>query len=168
VSGVRAYRYQGRPDLLKKALEHPPDPPIRSQTDLDPIASFDDHAGTWVVTAPDGHFRCGARRREHVDVAGGGEVHAAGEIWFELDRQKRWVVARITNRSIGYGVPLPASYAAVRAAFERIGIAHATGAYDETFVSGLCPEHGLQVLRDGDAFECKVCFAAILPVHADR
>ena len=161
--------------MLRKALEQAPAPPILSSGDLDRVEretrdehdSGDEWPATWVVTAPDGVLRCGGRRREHVDVAGGGEIFAAGEIWFAFDRRmKTWIVSRITNRSIGYRIPLAESYEAVREALAKAGIEHATGAYDEVYVSATCREHGLQILRDGEVLECKVCFEPAEAVHA--
>jgi hypothetical protein len=160
--------------MLRKALEHPPAPAILSSCDLDRVEheTRDEHdpgdelPATWVVTTPDGLFRCGGRRREHVDVAGGGDVLAAGEVWFAFDpRRKTWIVSRITNRSIGYQIPLAESYQAVGEALAKAGIEHAAGAYDEVYLSATCREHGLQILLDGEALECKICFEPAEAVH---
>jgi hypothetical protein len=170
---LRSYWFQSRPGILQRAREHPPDPPILHVADLDRVereegpAPAREWVGTWVITASDGLFRCGSRRREHVDIAGGDEVLAAGEVWFAFDRRRKsWIVARITNRSIGFRIPLPESYEAVREAFQRIGLEHASVTYDETYVGAHCPEHDLQVLRLGEPLECKVCFGPVQPVHS--
>src|SRR5258706_11327733 len=53
------------------------------------------------VVALDGLLRLAPRRSEHVTLAGGRDVLAAGEITF-VSAEKGWRVAEGTNQSTGY------------------------------------------------------------------
>ena len=67
---------------------------------------------------------------EHVDVARGKKVLAAGEIIFT--NEQRWKVEYVNNRSNGY-YPDPSSFAHVAGAFKEFGIAYAGDNFSETF-----------------------------------
>src|SRR6185369_17742 len=62
------------------------------------------------VVALDGELRLAPRRSEHVALAGGHDVLAAGEIAFAA--ASGWYVVEVTNQSTGY-CPDPDSWPAV-------------------------------------------------------
>lgn len=74
---------------------------------------------TFVVTL-NGSLRLAPRRSEHVALAAGDAVLAAGEMTFEPEGAG-WRVAEVTNQSTGF-CPDPDSWPAVAAALDRIGV----------------------------------------------
>jgi len=74
---------------------------------------------TYVVTRGV-KFVIGGFLEEHVDVAQGKEVRAAGEAWFERQGD-RWAITSINNRSNGY-YPAANSYCWVSKALSKTGI----------------------------------------------
>ncbi|MDJ1498860.1 hypothetical protein QNI19_38390 [Cytophagaceae bacterium DM2B3-1] len=61
------------------------------------------------------------RHSEHVVCAAGENVLSAGEITFELDKNKSYLISQITNQSTGY-CPSPKSWSAVKYTLEKVGI----------------------------------------------
>ncbi len=74
------------------------------------------------VVALDGILRLAPRRSEHVALAGGRDVLAAGEMTFASTESGR-DVAEVTNQSSGY-CPDPDSWPAVASALDRAGVQH--------------------------------------------
>jgi hypothetical protein len=115
---------------------------------------------TFVVTL-DGSLRVAPRRSEHVILATGQDVRAAGEMMFT---RKAGVpcVLEVTNQSTGY-CPDPDCWMAVSGALDRLGAEH-----PDDFTTKLtfrqCPACGERnVVRDGD-FTCALCDSD-LPTH---
>ncbi|WP_327001218.1 TFIIB-type zinc ribbon-containing protein [Dactylosporangium sp. NBC_01737] len=149
----RRYRYVGPADLLEQV------PAVDAVTVDTPEALHRWLAGrdrrdlaepvTFVV-APDGLLRLAPRRSEHVTLAGGQDVLAAGEMAFAGGR-----VAEVTNQSTGY-CPDPDCWPAVAAALDRAGVPH-PGGFTDRVVFRRCPACGERnVVRDGD-FTCALC-----------
>ncbi len=112
---------------------------------------------TFVVT-PDEGLWLAPRRSEHVALAGGRDVAAAGEMTFARDTAG-WRVAAVTNQSTGY-CPDPDSWPAVGRALDRLGIAH-PGDFTEKVVFRLCTACGERnIVRDQD-FTCALCDGAL-------
>jgi hypothetical protein len=112
---------------------------------------------TFVVSA-DGILRLAPRRSEHVALAGGQDVLAAGEITFAA-AEPGWRVAEVTNQSTGF-CPDPDSWPAVARALDRAGVRH-PGAFTQTVIFRRCPTCGERnVVRDDD-FTCAVCDSAL-------
>jgi hypothetical protein len=112
------------------------------------------------VVGVDGGLRLTPRRSEHVALAGGGDVLAAGEMGFGAV-PSGWRVAYVTNQSTGY-CPDPASWAAVAAALDRLGVGH-PGGFTDTVVFRRCPHCGERnIVREGD-YTCALCAGALPP-----
>ncbi|GAA2915557.1 hypothetical protein Acy02nite_84890 [Actinoplanes cyaneus] len=108
---------------------------------------------TFVVTL-DGDLGLAPRRSEHVALAGGRDVLAAGEMMFARDASG-WHVLEVTNQSTGY-CPDPDCWPAVRESLDRLGIAH-PGDFTAKVVFRCCPSCGERnIVRDGD-FTCALC-----------
>jgi hypothetical protein len=138
------YHYVG-----PSALRDRPGPVIAAP--LDP-----DEPCTFVVTL-DGDLRLAPRRSEHVALAAGQDVLAAGEMTFTAGR-----VVAVTNQSTGY-CPDPDSWPAVAQALDRRGIPH-PGGFTDWLVFRRCETCGERnVVRDND-FTCALCDGP-LPHH---
>jgi hypothetical protein len=110
------------------------------------------------VVALDGELRLAPRRSEHVALAGGHDVLAAGEIAF-APGASGWEVVEVTNQSTGY-CPGPDSWPAVGEALDRIGVRH-PGDFTDKVVFRRCPACGERnVVRDSD-FTCAQCDSAL-------
>jgi hypothetical protein len=108
---------------------------------------------TFVVTR-DGGLQLAPRRSEHVALAAGRNVLAAGEMMFVRDTSG-WRVLEVTNQSTGY-CPDPDCWAAVRESLDRLGIAH-PGDFTDKVTFRRCPSCGERnIVRDGD-FTCALC-----------
>ena len=106
-------------------------------------------------------LRLAARRSEHVVCADGQHVLGAGEIGFERTAEG-WEVAQVSNQSTGY-CPDVASWEAVAAALDRVGLARPAG-FTQEVLFRRCPECGeLNVVRE-EFFECAFC-ESDLPVE---
>ena len=77
-----------------------------------------------------------SRRSEHVALAGGRDVLAAGEMTFARTAA-RWRVTAVTNQSTVY-CPDPDSWPAVATALDSIGIAH-PGDFTDKVIFRRCP-----------------------------
>ncbi len=108
---------------------------------------------TFVVTL-DGLLQLASRRTEHVAVAAGQDVLAAGEMTFERVGVG-WRVVEVTNQSTGYCPDLD-SWQAVGRALDRLGVQH-PGDFTNKVVFRRCPACGERnVVRDND-FICALC-----------
>lgn len=116
-----------------------------------------DEAATFVVGL-DGTLRLAPRRSEHVALAGGHDVLAAGEMAF-APAGPGWYVSAVTNQSTGY-CPDPDSWPAVARALDRLGVHH-PGHFTNEFIFRRCPTCGERnIVRDAD-FICAVCDSAL-------
>lgn len=106
------------------------------------------------VVALDGVLLLAPRRSEHVALAGGHDVLAAGEMAFFLVGTG-WRVAEVTNQSTGY-CPDPDCWPAVAAALDRVGVPHPGGFTDRVIFRRcvVCDERN--IVRDSD-FMCAIC-----------
>jgi hypothetical protein len=108
---------------------------------------------TFVVTLG-GVLRLAPRRSEHVALAGGRDVLAAGEITFS-PTGSGWQVVEVTNQSTGY-CPDPDSWPAVAEALNRAGVPH-PGDFTDKLTFRRCPACGERnIVRDAD-FTCAQC-----------
>ncbi|WP_432994234.1 hypothetical protein [Dactylosporangium sp. CA-233914] len=108
---------------------------------------------TYVVTL-NSELRLAPRRSEHIALAGGRDVLAAGEIAF-APAASGWHVIEVTNQSTGY-CPDPDSWPAVGEALDRIGVRHPDDFTDKVTFR-CCPACGERnVVRDND-FTCACC-----------
>jgi hypothetical protein len=106
------------------------------------------------VVALDGVLRLAPRRSEHVALAGGRDVLAAGEMTLAPSGYG-WYVAEVTNQSTGY-CPDPGSWPAVAKALDRVGVQH-PGDFTNKIVFRRCPTCGERnIVRDND-FTCALC-----------
>ncbi|MGA5816773.1 hypothetical protein ACPC54_02745 [Kitasatospora sp. NPDC094028] len=159
----RAYRYVGPPEL--RAAVDPGTPggrPVRTAAEFAAWAQAEEHAepSTFVVDLA-GALRLAPRRSEHVACAGGESVLSAGEIAFRKSTDG-WEVRTVSNQSTGY-FPDVASWPAVAAALDRIGLPH-PGGFTEELVFRRCPACArCGIVRDGHHV-CVFCDAD-LPAH---
>jgi len=158
---TRRYRYVG-PDEL------------RDQTVAGEVVALDAPAtlGDWLgrldreersepftfVVALDGMLRLGPRRSEHVTLAGGRDVLAAGELGF-APAEEGWSVAEATNQSTGY-CPDPDCWPAVSRALDRLGVPH-RGEFTDKVVFRRCPTCGERNIVRDDDFTCALCDSAL-------
>jgi hypothetical protein len=115
---------------------------------------------TFVVPL-DGSLWLAARRSEHVALAGGGAVLAAGEMTFQA-AGGHWDVVAVTNQSTGF-CPDLGSWSAVAAAVDRIGLSH-PGDFTDKVIFRRCPSCGERNIVRDDDFTCQLCESA-LPAH---
>ena len=161
VGHPRRYRYVGPAELLNQPI-------MAGARGLDTPASL--HA--WLaqrepeelaepftfVVGLDRLLRLAARRSEHVTLAAGQDVLAAGEITF-ASAGADWYVAAVSNQSTGY-CPDPDSWAAVAAALEHVDTRHPS-AYTDPIIFRRCPAcHERNIVRDED-FICVLCDSAL-------
>ncbi|MFI1993661.1 hypothetical protein [Actinoplanes sp. NPDC020271] len=119
-----------------------------------------DEPFTFVVTL-DGGLRVAPRRSEHVALASGRDVLAAGEMTFTLEAGVHRVV-EVTNQSTGY-CPGPECWPAVCEALDRLGLRH-PGDFTTKLVFRRCPACGERnIVREGD-FTCALC-EGVLPAY---
>ena len=83
------------------------------------------------VIIPSGDMKIGVNLNEHVDVARGKDVKAAGEVRF-TNEKRVWKVTYINNRSNGYH-PTDTSFHWVAEYFKSLDIAFDKKGFDETF-----------------------------------
>ena len=168
VSGIemtRLYDYVGPPEIKARVAGRPAGTAIRSHAEL--LAWLgetgrrpgpDDMVAATFVIDEKGDLVLADRRSEHVACAGGGPVLSAGEMFF-LIGDDGLEVAEASNQSTGY-CPEPASWPAVAAALDRIGVPH-PGRFTQETVFRRCERCGERnVVRDG-WFVCGVCGAEL-------
>ncbi len=119
-----------------------------------------DEPFTFVVTLG-GRLKLSPRRSEHVALAAGQDVLAAGEMTFTHDAGVSRVL-EVTNQSTGY-CPDPDCWTAVSKALDRLRLEH-PGDFTTALVFRRCPSCGERnIVRDGD-FTCALC-DSVLPTH---
>ncbi|GIH02193.1 hypothetical protein Rhe02_02600 [Rhizocola hellebori] len=144
------FSYVGPTDLLSLPVQGSV---IASREDFETWVSRVDtrELFTYIVDVS-GRLRLAPRQSEHVACAGGEDVLGAGEIAFDDS-----TVSYVSNQSTGY-CPSLASWPAVQAAFDRLGLTHPAG-FTVEFVfrrCGVCGE--LTVVKESD-FVCGFCDA---------
>lgn len=166
------FPYVGPPQLLHGANTPRPRATIRSPQDvlawIHSTQQQRDRQGlylaTYVVTT-EGELRVADRRSEHVRLAEGQPVQAAGEIGFELTGADMRV-AYLSNLSTGY-CPAATAWPQVVAALGHAGIP-APAQWTDEFVFGRCREcNGLAVVKHDD-WTCLVCGGELGEVHPGR
>lgn len=106
------------------------------------------------VVALDGMLRLAPRRSEHVALAEGQDVLAAGETRF-APAETGWRVAEVTNQSTGY-CPDPDSWPAVARALDRLDVPH-PGTFTDQVIFRRCPACGERNIVRDDDFTCALC-----------
>ena len=166
---MRLYKYVGPPEIKTRSMGASAGREIRSRSDVtawisetaQTVRPGDLIAATFVVDSNE-RLLIADRHSEHVACAGGGEVLAAGEIFFGIDDRTVVAVAEVTNQSTGY-CPEPSSWSAVEAALDRIGLDHPPG-FTAECVFRKCVRCGARnIVKDG-WFRCDVC-SEDLPAH---
>jgi hypothetical protein len=110
------------------------------------------------VVGIDGGLRLAPRRSEHVALAGGQDVLAAGEMTFG-PAGSGWRVDEVSNQSTGY-CPDPDSWPAVGAALDRLGVSH-PGDFTDKVVFRRCPACGERNIVREDDYTCALCDSAL-------
>ena len=161
VNRLRRYRYVGPAELRR---ETPAAGAIivvsrdaldrwlaeRARAELDEPFTF--------VVALDGRLRLAPRRSEHVALAAGRDVLAAGEIVFSPGAGARRVL-EVTNQSTGY-CPDPDCWTAVGEALDGLGLNH-PGDFTVKVVFRRCLSCAARnIVREGD-FTCALCESAL-------
>jgi hypothetical protein len=158
------YRYVGPADLRVSATAigivaaNSPEALAGWLDDQDPTELIE--PVTFVVML-DGVLWLAPRRSEHVALARGRDVLAAGEMTF-VRVGSGWQVAEVTNQSTGY-CPDPDSWPAVGRALDGLGIPHPDD-FTERVVFRRCPACGQRNIVREDDFVCALC-DGVLPVE---
>jgi hypothetical protein len=160
---VRVYQYVGPAEIKERASQAPPGVRIESVGALEAwirsTRQQADVAGLVAVTFvvdEDGFLRVGDRRSEHVACSGGRPVLSAGEMFLRGTAGGPEVM-EVSNQSTGF-CPEPASWPAVAAALNRLGIPH-PGRFTQEVVFRRCSACGERnVVKDG-WFICGSCGA---------
>jgi hypothetical protein len=106
-------------------------------------------------------LRLAPRRSEHVALARGRDVLAAGEITF-ASTEVGWYIVEVTNQSTGY-CPDPDSWPAVAAALDRVRVRH-PGNFTHAIIFRRCPScRERNIVRDHE-FTCALC-DGVLPAQ---
>ena len=161
VAHTRRYRYVG-PAELRDQLVAVATVAVDTAASLDGWLAGRDRREllepfTFVV-ALHGLLRLAPRGSEHVALADGRDVLAAGEMTFTLTGTG-WRVAEVTNQSTGY-CPDPDSWPAVGMALDRVGVGH-PGNFTDEVIFRRCPACGERnIVRDND-FTCVLCNSAL-------
>src|SRR5438093_12502 len=151
---VKLYQYVGPAEIRKRAILAPPGMRIESVTDLEAWIRSTGHppdlSGVLAVTFvidEEGILRVSDRRSEHIACSGGRPVLSAGEMFFRQDT-RGLEVADVSNQSTGF-CPEPASWPAVAAALDRLGIPH-PGKFTQEITFRRCTACGERnVVKDG-------------------
>jgi hypothetical protein len=159
----RIYHYVGPAGIQARVAGRPAGTPVRSTADLLAWVRGTGQrpgtdgliAATFVIDAR-GDLLLADRRSEHVACAGGGPVLSAGEMFF-LVAGERVEVAEVSNQSTGF-CPEPASWSAVAAALNRIGVVH-PGRFTFEIVFRRCPACGERSVVKEGWLVCGVCGA---------
>lgn len=154
--------YVGPRDIKARSVGAPAGREIRSAADVakwigesgQTAAGGEVVAATFVIDA-NGRLLVADRHSEHVACAGGGDVLAAGEIFFSIDRGNVIGVAEVTNQSTGY-CPEPSCWVAVEATLDRIGLDHPAGFTTECIFRRCVKCGARNIVKDG-WFGCDVC-----------
>ncbi len=110
------------------------------------------------VVALDGVLRLAPRRSEHIALARGQDVLAAGEMKL-APAGTGWRVTEVTNQSTGY-CPDPDCWPAVATALDRVGIAHPAG-FTNKVIFRRCPSCGERNIVRDDDYTCALCGSAL-------
>lgn len=160
--GTSSYRYVGPIELLDQVVSGV------GVAIVDTAAALDAWLGrigrpergepfTFVVPL-DGVLRLGPRRSEHVWLAAGRDVLAAGEMTF-TPAEAGWRVAAVSNQSTGY-CPDPDCWPAVARTLDQLGIPH-PGDFTDKVVFRRCPAcQQRNIVREAD-FTCALCDGAL-------
>jgi hypothetical protein len=154
---TRRYRYVGPAEVFGGAI-------AADSVDVDSPAVLDgwlagrdrgDLAEPFTfVVALDGVLWLAPRRSEHVVLAGGADVLAAGEMAFAV-AGTGWRVAEVTNQSTGY-CPDPDCWPAVAEALDRVGLSRPAG-FTNRIIFRRCPSCGERNIVRDDDFTCALC-----------
>lgn len=128
------YSFEGEDENWRYALETEGRIHLASSSVLDQnIKILEDHGSerpqTYIVN--DLGFYIGGLIDEHVQVARGGKILSAGEIWF-TKQEGLWSVDYVNNRSNGYH-PDPKSFVHVKNALNRAGIKFENTKFTESY-----------------------------------
>jgi hypothetical protein len=163
---MRAYRYVGPADIKARSAGRPGGREIRSAADVvawiresAQTARADELVAATFVVDTGGRLLVADRRAEHVACAGGGDVLAAGEVFFAVDGGKAVAVVEVTNLSTGY-CPEPACWTAVESAFARAELDHPPG-FTTACVFRKCPACGERNLVKDGWYYCEICGAEL-------
>lgn len=164
---AKVYQYVGPVEIRERASRSPPGVRIMSAADFQEwvrsTRQEPDSRGTVAVTFvvdEEGYLRVADRRSEHVACSGGRPVLSAGEMFLCVTAGGVEVV-EVSNQSTGF-CPEPASWSAVAAALDRVGVPH-PGRFTQEVIFRRCPECGERnVVKDG-WFVCGLCGADLPP-----
>jgi hypothetical protein len=154
---TRRYGYVGPADVLGRAIAVDA-VDVDSPTSLDGWLAGRDRGDlaepfTFVV-ALDGVLRLAPRRSEHVALADGADVLAAGEMAF-APAGTGWRVTEVTNQSTGY-CPDPDCWPAVAEALDRVGLPRPDD-FTNRIIFRRCPNCGERNIVRDDDFTCALC-----------
>lgn len=159
---MRTYGYVGPADIKARSAGQPAGRVIRTTADVSAWIRESHQAvgaggtvpATFIIDSGQ-QLLVADRHSEHVACAGGGDVLAAGEIFFIVDVRSAVFVAEISNQSTGY-CPEPSCWEVVETVLDRIGLDHPPG-FTAECVFRKCPECGARNIVKEAWFYCDVC-----------
>jgi hypothetical protein len=157
----KPYRYVGPEQIRARVAEHSAGTPVNGAADVvrwteqtgQRVARDEILAATFVID-PSERLLIADRHSEHVACAGGGDVLAAGELFFSVDG-KDVSIEQVSNQSTGY-CPEAESWAVVVRVLDRIGLAHPEG-FTTVCIFRRCTHCGERNIVKDDWFVCDVC-----------
>ena len=154
----RIYKYVGPRVIREKAAGQPAGAEVRTITDvmrwMDACATEHDFVAATFVVMPGDRLLLADRHSEHVACAGGGDVLAAGEIFFSPSGNSI-TVSEVSNQSTGY-CPDVDSWRVVERVLERLGLEH-PGGFTTACIFRRCTGCGERNIVKDAWFRCAVC-----------
>lgn len=155
------YQYIGPKEILKQVKPERIGKMVQSEDDIkDWIASTnqktdanDEIIATFIIDLEE-NIRINDRHSEHVVCANGNAILSAGEITFELDKNKI-SISKITNQSTGY-CPSPKSWNSVEKVLRKTKVEF-PDYWTTEFIFRICPNcKNINIVKD-DFFVCMIC-----------
>jgi hypothetical protein len=155
------YQYIGPEEILKQVNPEGIGKLIQAENDIrdwitatNQIPDVNDEITATFVIDLNENLRINDRRSEHVVCANGKNVLSAGEITFEIDKNKIRI-SQITNQSTGY-CPSPKSWNNVENALRKTKVEF-PDFWTTEFIFRICSKcNNINVIKD-NFFVCMVC-----------
>lgn len=155
------YQYIGPKEILQQVKPEKVGTIIKSKFDIknwintanQELDSNDEITATFVIDLS-GNLRVNDRRSEHVVCANGKNILSAGEITFEIYKQKV-LISQITNQSTGY-CPSPKSWKDVMSVLDKLETEYPEY-WTTEFIFRVCEKcNNINIVKE-NYFVCLIC-----------